>query len=402
MPSATANVVVLILPTNSWIESGYVRHETKFKITRRELRKVSLKQTGYRIIVHNSSRGTHFSLYRSATSLLNPSLMLHLRFLSLLLALFLLPSSYGRERLVVFGDSLSDIGNSFVASGGTAPPGQPLAPPGSPLRGDYGETFDGTGALFPGRFTDGENWVDYFPGFAEQFHADISRVTAWLQDPNSESATDFAVGGSTSGVLNVISRSLPSFPEQITAYLNGPGFKNAADDLCVIWIGSNDFGAKMNPLSTVANIKDAIAQLSFVGVKHFFVITIPDLALTPQVKAAGGATILAATQFVATTNVLLAVELPRFALTHQIGIDLVDINAIFVPVVYQPVRFGFTNSSKFAYEPPNGPLLVKDNPNNYVFWDGFHPTTKVHSLTAAFIFKNIFLSRALDPFLSLR
>jgi hypothetical protein len=31
--SASANVVVLILPTKSWIESGYVRHETKFKIT---------------------------------------------------------------------------------------------------------------------------------------------------------------------------------------------------------------------------------------------------------------------------------------------------------------------------------------------------------------------------------
>jgi outer membrane lipase/esterase len=119
-------------------------------------------------------------------------------------------------------------------------------------------------------------------------------------------------------------------------------------------------------------------------------------------KAAGGATIFAATQFVATTNVLLAVELPRFALNHQIRIDLVNINAIFVPVVYQPVRFGFTNSSKFAYEPPNGPLLVQDNPDNYVFWDGFHPTTKVHSLAAAFIFKNVFVSRAIDPFLSLR
>jgi phospholipase/lecithinase/hemolysin len=188
----------------------------------------------------------------------------------------------------------------------------------------------------------------------------------------------------------------------ITAYLNGPGLKNTADDLCVIWIGANDFGAKMKPLRTVANIKDAIAQLSAAGTKNFFVITIPDLALTPQVKAAGGATILEATQFVVTTNVLLAVELPRFALTHQIRIDLVDINSIFVPVVYQPARFGFTDSSKFAYEPPNGPLLVKDNPNNYVFWDGFHPTTKVHGLAAAFIFNNIFLSRAIRPFLSFR
>jgi phospholipase/lecithinase/hemolysin len=97
--------------------------------------------------------------------------MRNLTLLSLCLALFLLPASYGRERLVVFGDSLSDIGNSFAATGGAAPPG-PLAPLGSPLHGDYGETFDGTGAIFLGRFTDGQNWVDYFPGVAEQFHVE--------------------------------------------------------------------------------------------------------------------------------------------------------------------------------------------------------------------------------------
>ena len=196
--------------------------------------------------------------------------MRNLTLIAFCLALFLLPASYGRERLVVFGDSLSDIGNSFALTEGVAPPGQPLAALGSPLRGDYGETFDPTGPSGPflGRFTDGQNWVDYFPGVAEQFHVDISPLTAWLQDPNNESATDFAVGGSTSGVLNVINPALPSFPEQITAYLNGPGLKNAADDLCVIWIGANDFGAKMKPLRTVANIKDAIAKLSAAGAKH--------------------------------------------------------------------------------------------------------------------------------------
>jgi phospholipase/lecithinase/hemolysin len=331
--------------------------------------------------------------------------MRNLTLLSLCLALFLLPASYGRERLVVFGDSLSDIGNSFAATGGASPPG-PLAPPG-PLHGLYGQTFDDTKAVFLGRFTDGQNWVDYFPGIAEQFHVDISPVTAYLQDPNNDNATDFAVGGSTSGDLNVINGALPkpvlpSFPGQISAYINGPASKNAPDDLCVIWIGANDFGAGIEPLETVANIKAQIAKLSAIGVKNFFVITIPDLALTPQVKAAGGATILAATQFVVTTNVLLAVELPRFAFAHQIRIDLVDSNAIFVPVVYQPARFGFRNSTTFAYDPVNGSLLVKDNPNNYVFWDGFHSTTNVQKLAATFIFKNIFLSRQIRPFLSLR
>jgi len=315
-----------------------------------------------------------------------------LALLSLCLALFLSPDSQGHERLVVFGDSLSDNGNSFVATNGNIPAGPP--------EGAYGETFDGTGAIFFGRFTDGQNWVDYFPSVAKHFDIDISPVNAYLQDPNNTNAnaTDFAIGGSTSGVIN---GALPSFPAQIKAYLARLGGRNPADDLCVIWIGANDFAAGIEPLQTVANIKGAIAQLVAAGAKDFFVVTIPDLALTPQVRALGGATILAAKKFVVTVNVLLAVELPRFAVAHQIRIDLVDINAIFVPLVYQPSRFGFTNSTGFAYVPPTGPLLVPD-PNDYVFWDGFHPTTNVHYIAADFIFKAVFFRRHLHEFLSFR
>src|SRR5262249_55216607 len=151
--------------------------------------------------------------------------------------------SYGQQRLVVFGDSLSDIGNSFVASDETLPPGNPDAPLGDPRHGDYGVTFDGTGAIFPGRFTDGQNWVDYFPGIAKGFGVNISPVTAWLQDPTNSDvdATDFAVGGSTSRDLSVKNGTLPGFPTQIAAYLGRLGSRNAADDLFVIWIGPNDF-----------------------------------------------------------------------------------------------------------------------------------------------------------------
>ncbi len=299
--------------------------------------------------------------------------MRNVTLLALCLALCLLRVSYGQQRLVVFGDSLSDIGNSFVASDGTLPPGDPAAPLGSPLRGKYGETFDPTGPPGPflGRFTDGQNWVDYFPGIAKGFGVNISPVTAWLQDPtnSNDSATDFAIGGSTSRDLSVKNGTLPGFPTQVDAYVESlkESLKNAADDLCVIWIGANDFFAGIKPAETVANIKGAIAQLSQAGAKHIVVITVPDFGLTPQEKARGGATVLAATQFVVTTNVLLAIG--------------------------------------FAYKPLNGPLLVNlvnDNPNNYVFWDGFHPTTNVHKLAATFIFKNIFLSRQIRPFLSLR
>jgi phospholipase/lecithinase/hemolysin len=176
---------------------------------------------------------------------------------------------------------------------------------------------------------------------------------------------------------------------------------SGAGDRCVIWVGANDFGAGINPLKTVSNIKDGIAQLSGVGVKSFVVITIPAIALTPLVKKLDSATILAAQQFVFTANVALEVELSRFALLHGINIELVDINAIFIPLVYLPSRFGFTNSTDFAYDPINDKLLAP-HPDNYVFWDGFHPTTKAHQIASEFIFKAVFFGSHFHKVLSFR
>ena len=322
--------------------------------------------------------------------------MRNLLLLSFCLALFLLRSSYGGERLVVFGDSLSDDGNSFALTGGLLPPG-----PSSSPKGDYGETFDGSGEVFLGRFTDGRTWVDYSPGVANHFHVQISAVSAYFQDPSSQNASDFAISGSTSGEHNGLNAGLPSFPAQIGIYLQSLGTKSAGDDLCAIWIGANDFAAGINPLDTVSNIKGAIAQLSGAGAKNFIVMTIPDISLTPQVKAQGAQTIFAARQFVVAANLGLAIELPRFALQHQISITLVEINAITYPIVFEPTRFGFTNSVGFAYVPLTGPLLVSD-PDDYVFWDGFHPTTKVHAIVANLIFKSVFARRLFHDFLSLR
>jgi len=318
--------------------------------------------------------------------------MRNLILLSWWLALFLLGAAWANGKLVVFGDSLSDNGNLFAITHGADPP-----PP-------YGVTFDGTNKTFPGRFTDGRNWVDYFHRVAKSFGVDVPVVTAYFGDPQNDHATDFAVGGSTSGAVNVSSPvsgpALPGFPAQIGAYLEHLGEKSAADDLCLIWIGANDFSAGIDPAQTIANIKDGIVKLSDKGAKDFIVINIPDLSLTPMVTAAGGPTILAAKRFVVTANVLLEVELFQFAFLHRINIKLVDINAIFVPLVFNPVRFGFTNSTGSALAALAANPEI--NPNDYVFWDGFHPTTNVHQLAAEFIFKSIFLKDHFPKFLSVR
>lgn len=326
----------------------------------------------------------------------------NLTLLSLYLALFLLDLSCADGKVIVFGDSLSDNGNAYALSGGLVPP--------SP----YGNTYDGSMDIFPGRFTDGRNWVDYLPKVAGSFGVNGPRVTAFFAsnqlNDNADDATNFAVGGSTSGNGNVLNPNPPfflgSFPDQISAYLTSLSGKSAADDLCVIWIGANDFRAGIAPTLTVTNIKNQIANLlEKAGTRTFVVIKIPDLSLTPQVQNAGSIAIQGAQQFANTINVLLEVELLPFAWSHGINIELVDINAIFRPLVYQPGLFGFKNSAGAAFN-LNAPVVPFTNPvsdpNDYIFWDGFHPTTKVHHIAAEFIYLSVFLRRHFHEFLSLR
>src|SRR4051812_31190714 len=101
-----------------------------------------------------------------------------LTLLSFGLALFLLHPCFASEKIVVFGDSLSDNGNSFVLTKLPPPP--------------YGNTFDDTGSVtgyFPGRFTDGRNWVDYLHGIAKFLGGDIATLTP-AYDPNNPNGTN--------------------------------------------------------------------------------------------------------------------------------------------------------------------------------------------------------------------
>jgi phospholipase/lecithinase/hemolysin len=209
-------------------------------------------------------------------------------------------------------------------------------------------------------------------------------ATAYFQDGQIDNATNLAIGGATSREGNTFFTAPAGLRFEIGTYLDAVGKRASPNDLYVFWIGANDFLAGIDPTRTVANIRDAIATLSSAGARTFAVIKIPDLSLTPLVKSLGGATIQKAKQFVITTNVLLDVELLRFAFAHQIRIDLVDINAVFIPLVLSPAIFGFTNSTGSAL----AALAANPstNPNDYVFWDGFHPTTKVHLLAVEFIY----------------
>jgi phospholipase/lecithinase/hemolysin len=272
------------------------------------------------------------------------------------------------KHMVVFGDSLSDNGNSLFLFDLPQPP------------------------YYNGRWSNGPNWVDYFPLVAHHFPT----VVAYFPNPENDSGTNFAVGGSISADL--LESEPPGFPAQILTYLASTGGRAFVDDLYVIWIGANDFSADVSPADTVANIRDGIIQLREAGAKNFIVISVPDLSLTPEVIALGGAVVQAARQFVFTVNALLEAEILSYGWSHGIRIDFVDINSIFTELVFNPSQFGFTNSTGEAFN-PNLPISSTNpvsDPNDYVFWDGFHPTTRVHYITAEFIYRTV-TSRRVFP-----
>ncbi|MBV9672956.1 MAG: hypothetical protein JO076_09070 [Verrucomicrobia bacterium] len=116
-------------------------------------------------------------------------------------------------------------------------------------------------------------------------------------------------------------------------------------------------------------------------------MNVPDISLTPDVISSGRAEVSAAHQFVSTVDTDLWDEIPTFAAQERVSIHLVDINSLFVNLVQDPAKYGFKNSSGSAYN--KGTNTFASDPNDYVFWDGFHPTQKVHLLAAEDIYSSI-------------
>jgi phospholipase/lecithinase/hemolysin len=66
--------------------------------------------------------------------------------------------------------------------------------------------------------------------------------------------------------------------------------------------------------------------------------------------------------------------MPIYAMALRINLKLVDVNPLFVQLVYDPSAFGFANNVDAAYNVDVNTGAVVPDPDKYVFWDGFHPT----------------------------
>ncbi|AFY52820.1 PEP-CTERM putative exosortase interaction domain-containing protein [Rivularia sp. PCC 7116] len=274
------------------------------------------------------------------------------------------------SQFYVFGDSLSDTGNIFTATEGLENP-ESAFPPSPP----YAQ----------GRFSNGDIWVD--------FVGDEIRLTpTTLIPPQTNIPTDgvnFATGGSSSGLNNafVPDLPLPGVLGQVGLFTQTLQANNQQADpnaLYTVWGGANDylFGGVTDPNQTVNNLSNAIGSLTQAGAKNIAVFNLPDLGQTPLAIANGISPEL--TQLTIAHNAALEQALDGFSANPEVNIIPVDINSLFNRAVANPGEFGFTQNSAIPCVVGDFSNIssVCDNPDEFIFFDAVHPSSKSHRLVA--------------------
>ena len=265
------------------------------------------------------------------------------------------------DRLVVFGDSLSDNGNLFRLTRGTTPASPPFAQ----------------------RFSNGPVFVELL-GFGSL--NGFGTVTG---------NTDYAFGGARTD----LSTSPPGIRTQLAAYL-GAGGRFGPNDLVSVYGGANNIfqgirpaSISANPLATMtATTSAAAADIGLVingaaaaGAGTILVPNLPSLGATPEFNgfvresAAGGPLAEFATG--ALNTALLAQVNAASAANAGTNFIYMDVNAFDAFVRANPGAFGFTNITTPCLPVPTGPVCA--NPDSFLYFDSVHPTAAGHRGLAA-------------------
>jgi phospholipase/lecithinase/hemolysin len=254
--------------------------------------------------------------------------------------------AFAFDGIVAFGDSLTDNGN--LAAYGAAP--------GAPY--------------WNGRFSNGPVAVE---DMAASMHLGLQ---------------DFAYGGAQTGTTNLYPQlNGTGVAAQVAGFGAMTGGHADANSLYFVWAGPNDFfaGANMfNPATATAaaaNFMADIQSLYTLGARDFLVPLMPDLGVTPSATATnllypGYAGI--ASQQSAAYDALLSASLQQFAATHAgVQMNVFDTAAFFAQQSATLASQG-VNVTDSCFNAAAGTLC--SNPDQYLFWDGVHPTAMGHEL----------------------
>jgi outer membrane lipase/esterase len=287
-----------------------------------------------------------------------------------------LAAAHDAQRLVFFGDSLTDPGNHFIAFREVSTrPFEPV-PSASYAIGGF-------------HFSNGATWAEQL---AWQLHSPASGLPALLAP---RVFTNYAVGRA---------RARPGAPEfphfdlatQVGRFLRDFHGSAPAEPIYSVWIGSNDLNDALGALAldpsgatsvailtaAVTSVAGNIQALWVAGARDFLVPNIPNLAVTPAVRAAGPAAQAGATFLTLSYNAALAQALGALSALPGIRIIPLDVDGLLAQTIADPGAAGLTNAVDACLRFGVIQNAICSTPNRYLFWDGIHPTRAGHGILA--------------------
>jgi outer membrane lipase/esterase len=256
------------------------------------------------------------------------------------------------DRIVAFGDSLTDDGNLYALTG------IPQSPP-----------------YFAGRFSNGPVWVE--------------PLTPLI---GAQGLEVLAYGGAETGT----DLTPPGIRLQVAGWL-AQGNRAGPGTLSVVWGGANDYLGEEDTADpaglvsgVVGNLERSVELLIQAGARTVLVPNLPDLGAVPAGRASGGSAQLSALS--AAHNAGLAAAVEGLRLRHPgTEITLFDVGSLFRDALADPAAYGLTNVtipclSGIAPDPvsPTGACATPEQAATTLFFDPLHPTATGHDLLARF------------------
>lgn len=201
--------------------------------------------------------------------------------------------------------------------------------------------------------------------------------------------------------------------EQVTQFMADYGGMADQDAMYAVWFGGNDIrdallaflvafettivgggseaeafaagqaaagGVIFNAISAYMG---NLAALASAGATNFLILNAPNVGVAPAVSGLGSDASLLAMQLSMTFNSALDSALDGFELTLPwVQVSRVDSFSIITHMVFNPETYGLSNTTEGCLTPMVKKGAICDNPDEYLFWDGLHPTRAGHELIA--------------------
>lgn len=260
-----------------------------------------------------------------------------------------LPYALPFNRIVAFGDSLSDNGNLHTATAGII----------------------AAGGYYQGRFSNGPVWVEYL---SKKLGLDLY---------------DWAVAAAPSGFGSIFDlfKSVPyTMQNELADFTKSISEVGMTQDelskmLFTVLFGGNNFvhDIKGTPEELSDDYVDFVASIVELGARHVMVINLPDLSLAPRFNS-DPLQSDAMRWKVQENNRLLKEKLSVYIYQHpEVTFYNVNLFQVTDDAVLNPSKYGLTNLTDRCY---TGSIVaayssydVCATPGNYMFWDELHPST---------------------------